>query len=71
MIGVPLVIGLFGDRIYLSHCVEKIRVIRENEEIDNKLQAMLVMGGVNPFAAALSFYGASLIFQLLLNLFVA
>ena len=71
MIGVHLVIGLFGDRIYLSHCVEKIRVIRENEEIDNKLQAMLVMGGVNPFAAALSFYGASLVFQLLLNLFVA
>lgn len=70
IIGVHLVIGLLGDRIYLNHCVEKIRVIHDNEEIDNKLQAMLVMGGVNPFVATLSFYGASLIFQIILNLFV-
>ncbi len=70
MIAIHVVIGLMGDRIYLNRCVEKVRAIRENEEIDNKLQAMLVMGGVNPFVAALSYYGSSMIFQMLLSFFV-
>ena len=71
LIAIHVVIGLLGDRVYLNHSVEKITAIRANDEIDNKLQAMLLTGGVNLFIGLLAFYGASAIMRILLILFVS
>ncbi len=68
---INVVVGMFGDRIYFNHCVEKVKKIHMNEGIDNKLQAIMLMGGVNIFTGALSYYALSFIFQVLLSLFLS
>lgn len=54
-VAVHLVIGLFGDRIYMGRCLDKVAAIRADDEIENKLQALVVAGGVHPLLAATAF----------------
>lgn len=54
-VAIHLLTGLFGDRIYLRRCLDKVARIREDETIDNKLQALVVAGGVHPLLAATAF----------------
>lgn len=65
-LAVHLLLGLLGTQIYRRHCIAKVKAIRENEEIDNKLQALGMAGGVNLLIATLALYGM----PLLLNLFL-
>ena len=54
-VALHLAIGLFGDRIYMGRCLEKVAAIREDDEIENKPQALAVAGGVYPLLAATAF----------------
>ncbi len=53
---IHLAIGIFGDRIYLNTAKSKIRKIKANEQIDDKITAITASGGVNIISAALIFY---------------
>ena len=54
-VAVHLVVGFFGDRIYLGRCLDKVAAIRADDEIENKLQALVAAGGVHPLLAATAF----------------
>ena len=65
-VAVHVLIGLFGTRIYRRRCLNKVRAIRENEEIDNKLQALSLSGGVNLLLAAIALYALPILLNLLI-----
>lgn len=65
-VAVHVLLGLFGTRIYRRRCLNKVRAIRENEEIDNKLQALSLSGGVNLLLAAIALYALPILLNLLI-----
>ena len=65
-VAVHVLIGLFGTRIYRRRCLNKVRAIRENEKIDNKLQALSLSGGVNLLLAAIALYALPILLNLLI-----
>ena len=54
-IALHVLIGFFGDRVYLRRCLDKVAAIRDDEEVDDKLRALVMAGGVQPLLAAAAF----------------
>ena len=50
---ISIVVGRFGDRIYLGNATDRIKRIHANEEIEDKQQEILRVGGLNLWLAAL------------------
>lgn len=50
---VSIVVGMFGDRIYKDNVIEKLQRINANDEIEDKKQEILRVGGLNLWLAAL------------------
>ena len=68
-VAVHLVVGFFGDRIYLGRCLSKVAAIREDDEIENKLQALVAAGGVHPLLAVTAFAAVYYLYNYLPFLF--
>ena len=53
-LAIRILIAMFGDRIYKSHCIDKISEIKNNSEIDDEKTEIVKKGGTNLFVALLS-----------------
>ncbi len=53
---IHLVIGIFGNRIYLNKCKNKIGKIKADETVEDKISAIATSGGANIISGALIFY---------------
>lgn len=52
-LAVSIVVGLFGDKIYKDNVTQRLKRIYDNEEIEDKKQEILRVGGLNLWLAAL------------------
>lgn len=50
------VLGMFGDRIYLNRMKAKLQKIKSNNQIEDKISAITVSGGVNIISAVFIVY---------------
>ncbi len=67
---IHLVVGIFGNRIYLNKSKAKINKIKEDEDITDKIQAIAASGGANILSGALIFYiMVNFVFSSVINLF--
>ncbi len=49
-----IIVGMFGDRIYKGHCIDKISEIKGNKDIEDEEIEITKRGGTNLFVALLS-----------------
>ena len=63
VIAIHVFLGLRGDKIYMSHVLQKIDKINNTDTLINKLQLIMASGGINPFLAYIVINIMSIIFS--------
>ncbi len=56
MITIHVIVGMFGNRIYLERSKSKIGQIKADDRFDDKIAAITAAGGANIFSAAIILY---------------